>query len=441
MDKIWRVALTEYLNAVRSKAFLLGLLALPVIICLSIGLQYYGRKKVDVSDRRVVVVDHTGTLFAPLAAKAKERNEKFIFDRSSPGAPGEQTAAQFLLEHFDTAKAGGQGADVVLSERVRRKEIAGFLVIGKEAVVGAGGKDAEISWFTQAHTFNELPDWLERTLNDEIRRLRFEQAGVDQTLVRKLSLTAPVKRLGLAKVDAATGAVVKAKEENRLATFAVPGGCMFLLYMIVMTAAPSLLNTVLEEKMQKISEVLLASVTPFQLMMGKLLGTTLVSLTLSALYLGTSAALLWKAGFLSLVPPTLFLWFLLFQILALLIFGSIFSAIGAACSEIRDAQNFMLPVMMLVMLPFFVWMPVMQSPTSSFARWMSLFPPATPMLMMLRLAIPPGPPWWEIALGVVLTTLFMLLCVWAGGKIFRIGLLAQGQSPSFAKLVRWILSK
>lgn len=439
MKKIWRVAVTEYLNAVRSKAFIIGVLALPVIIAISVGLQYYGQKKKDLTDRRVAVVDHTGVLYPALAAKAKERNEKFIFDRS-PGGNGAQFSPRFLPEAFDSAKAGDGSADVVLSERVRQKAITGFLVIGKDALSPDGGPNAEISWFTQSHTFNELPDWLERTLNEEIRRLRFEQAGVDQKLIRKLSQNAYLKRLGLSKVDA-TGKVEKAKEENRLATFGVPAGCMFLLYMMVMSAAPSLLNTVLEEKMAKISEVLLSSVTPFQLMLGKLFGTVLVSLTLSALYLGSAGFMLWKANLLHLVPPQIFLWFLLFQLLALLIFGSLFSAVGAACSEIRDAQNFMFPVMMMVMLPFFVWMPVMQSPSSTFARAFSLFPPATPMLMMLRIAIPPGPPWWEIALGILLTTLFMLMCVWAGGKIFRIGLLSQGQTPTFAKLVKWVVSK
>jgi ABC-2 type transport system permease protein len=221
----------------------------------------------------------------------------------------------------------------------------------------------------------------------------------------------------------------------------VPAGCVFLLYMMVMSATPVLLNTVLEEKMQKISEVLLSAVTPFQLMMGKLLGATMVSFTLSALYLGCISGMLWKMGVLNLVPPTLIPWFVFFQLLSLLIFGSIFLAIGSVCSEIRDAQSFMFPVMMLVMLPFFVFMPIMQSPGSSFARWFSLFPPATPMLLLLRIAIPPGPPWWEIALGVALTTLFMFGCVWAGAKIFRIGILAQGQAPSFGKLLAWIFSK
>ena len=415
------------------------MLALPVIIGISIGLQYYGQKKKDLTDRRVAVLDRTGVLFPALAAKAKERNEKFIYDKG-PGGNGAQSSPRFLPEAAGPMSADGKGADLALSERVRRQELTGFLVIGKDALSPEGGADAAISWFTQSHTFNELPDWLERTLNEEIRRLRFEQAGVDQKLIRKLSQNAYLKRLGLTKVDA-TGKVEKAKEENRLATFGVPAGCMFLLYMMVMSAAPSLLNTVLEEKMAKISEVLLSSVTPFQLMLGKLFGTVLVSLTLSTLYLSSAVFMLWKANLLHLVPPQIFLWFLLFQLLALLIFGSLFSAVGAACSEIRDAQNFMFPVMMMVMLPFFVWMPIMQSPNSTFARAFSLFPPATPMLMMLRIAIPPGPPWWEIALGILLTTLFMLACVWAAGKIFRIGLLSQGQAPTFAKLVKWIVSK
>jgi ABC-2 type transport system permease protein len=216
---------------------------------------------------------------------------------------------------------------------------------------------------------------------------------------------------------------------------------MVLLYLVVMTSAPALLNTVLEEKMQKISEVLLASVSPFELMLGKLLGTVLVSLTLSALYMGSVMWGLWRFGQLGNVPGHLFAWFFVFQVLALLMFGSVFLAIGAACNEIRDAQSLMMPVMMVVMVPYLMFMPVLQSPASPFSRAVSLFPPATPMLMFLRLAVPPGPAWWEVALGVGLTTAFMLGCVWASAKIFRIGILSQGQAPSLPKMIRWVFSK
>lgn len=440
MNKIWRVAVTEYLNTVRTKAFIIGVLALPVLICVSGLLQYFGQKNVDLRDRRFAVVDRSGALFPLIAAKAAERNEKLIQQRGPDGRTT-QWSPKFIPELFTSTGANSTNAEVILSERVRRKELIGFVVISTNALAAESIAEGDLAWFTESQSYNELPDWLERTINEELRRVRFAQAGVDQALVRKLTRNVPVKRLGLAKVDAATGTVVKAKEANRFATFGLPVGCMFLLYMMVMSAVPALLNTVLEEKMQKISEVLLSAVTPFQLMMGKLIGATMVSFTLSGLYLCGISGLLWKMGVLNLVPPTLVLWFVFFQLLALLMFGSLALAIGAACSEIRDAQNFMFPLMMMVMLPYFVFMPIMQSPGSTFARLFSLFPPATPSLLLLRIAIPPGPPWWEIALGVVLTTLFVFACVWAGAKIFRIGILAQGQAPSFAKLFRWILSK
>ena len=440
MTKIWRVAVTEYLNTVRTKAFIIGVLALPVLMGLSIGLQYLGQKNKDIRDRRFAVVDRSGALAPVIASKAAERNEKFIVQRSPDGSTT-QRAPKFIPELFDTAGANRTNAEVILSERVRRKELTGFVVISTNAIAADGGVEGDLAWFTETQSYNELPDWLERTVNEEIRRVRFERAGVDQALVRKLSRNMSLKRLGLSKVDTATGQVVKAKEANPIATFGVPVGCMFLLYLMVMSAVPALLNTVLEEKMQKISEVLLSAVTPFQLMLGKLVGATMVSFTLSGLYLAGIGGLLWKAGVLNLVPPALVPWFVLFQLLSLLMFGSLALAVGSACSEIRDAQNFMFPLMMVVLLPYFVFLPIMQSPGSAFARWFSLFPPATPSLMLLRIAIPPGPPWWEIVLGVVLTTLCMLACVWAGAKIFRIGILAQGQAPSFGKLLGWILSK
>ena len=216
---------------------------------------------------------------------------------------------------------------------------------------------------------------------------------------------------------------------------------MFLLFLMVMSSAPALLNSVLEEKMQKIVEFLISSVTPFQLMLGKLLGATLVSLTLSVLYLGAATYVAWSQGIIDLIPLHLYFWFFLFLILAILIYGSVFLAIGAACNEIQDAQSLMFPAMMMVMVPVMTWIPVIQSPTGAFARWLSFFPPATPMIMMLRMAVPPGLPLWEAVLGVVVAIGFTLLIVLAAGKIFRIGILAQGQTASFGNMLKWLLSK
>jgi ABC-2 type transport system permease protein len=101
----------------------------------------------------------------------------------------------------------------------------------------------------------------------------------------------------------------------------------------------------------------------------------------------------------------------------------------------------MMPVMLLSMFPIFVWTAVLKNPASPLSVGMSLFPPATPFLMLMRLALSPAPPAWQVLLSVVLTTLTAIFCVWAAGKIFRTGLLMQGKAPGFTELARWVVAK
>src|SRR5271157_3061881 len=124
-----------------------------------------------------------------------------------------------------------------------------------------------------------------------------------------------------------------------------------------------------------------------------------------------------------------------------LLYGSLYTAVGAACSEVKDAQSLMMPVMLLSMIPVFVWTAVLKNPASPLSVGMSLFPPASPFLMLMRLALRPAPPAWQVALSVVLTTLTAMAIVGAAGKVFRTGLLMQGKPPSFVELARWVKAK
>ncbi len=435
MRKIWIVALTEYLNSVRSKAFILGIVALPVMMFGGLIIGHLASDKVDVRPRKLAVVDQSGLFLPLLESRAAERNANELFSSTNRT---KQVKPAFVIEAASTNGALSEGLELTLSDRVRSKDLFAFLLIRTNAAeIGATNA---ISYYTETATYEELPQWLNRVVNDEAKRRRFESAGVDRALIQRLTAPVEIRQLGLTKRDT-SGKIQGAKETNRTATFLIPLGAVLLLFMLVMSSAPALLNSVLEEKMQKIAEVLVASVSPFQLMMGKLLGGVMVSLTLSVLYLGSTGWMLAKFEMFSYVEPSLFLWFIFFQLVAMLTFGSIFLAIGSACSEIRDAQSLMFPAMMMVILPMFCLGPVLQSPSSSFARALSLFPPATPTIMTLRIASKPGPPLWEILLGAALSTLFMLLCVWAAGKIFRIGVLSQGQAPTLGKMLKWVVSK
>jgi ABC-type Na+ efflux pump permease subunit len=424
VSKVWRVAKTEYLNLVRSKAFLVSVILVPVFSGGAIAVQTLLADRVDLRDRRVAVVDGTGRLLPALAGAAAARNA------AEAGTGGAQAKPHFFVEAAD-------GNEAALAARVREGKLFAYVLIDR----GVLGDDpaAEIAYHTQTPTYEDLPRWLGNVINAEVRRIRFAEQGIDPQVVDRLSRPVSLKQYGVAEVTA-TGEVKK-ERVNQLQTFLAPMAAMFLLFMLVMMAAPMLLNTVLEEKIQRISEILVSSVSPFELFLGKLLGNVFVSWTLFLVYVGGGLSVAAHYEALHFIPFTLLGWFLFFQLVALLIFGSIFSAIGAACSEMRDAQSMMTPAMLIVMLPMFVWFVVLRSPDATFSVVLSLLPPATPFLMLLRLAIPPGPAAWEVALAVVLTIAFTLFCVWAAGKVFRIGILAQGQAPSFRRLARWVLSR
>ncbi len=128
----------------------------------------------------------------------------------------------------------------------------------------------------------------------------------------------------------------------------------------------------------------------------------------------------------------------MFLILALFIFGSLFVAIGAACNDLKDSQNMMTPVMLLVMIPIFTAGSVLRAPDGTMAMVLSMVPTAAPFLMLLRISLQPGPPMWQIVVSVTLMAGTALVVVWAAGKIFRTGLLMQGKSATMAEMLRWI---
>jgi ABC-type Na+ efflux pump permease subunit len=200
-----------------------------------------------------------------------------------------------------------------------------------------------------------------------------------------------------------------------------------------------LMQSVLEEKMHRIAEVLLGSVTPFQLMMGKLLGMVGVSLTVVTIYLLGAFYAIRQSGYGALFPAHVVWWFVVFTVLAVFMYGSVFCSIGAAVSDMKEAQSMMTPVMLVVMMPLFVWLNVTREPNATWSLIVSLFPPATPMLMTLRQAVPPGIPLWQPAVGMGIVLLCTVLCVFVAGRVFRVGILLQGKGANIGQMLRWAL--
>jgi ABC-2 type transport system permease protein len=435
MNKILVVTTAEYLRAVRSKAFLIGVIVMPLLMGGGLIAMAVAESSKDVRERHFSVVDGTGELLPVIEGRLAERN-------AALGEGDEQTEARWVLEP-PPALEGDERLDVALSERVEAGELLGFLMVGRDLMAPEGG-DRTLAWHTDSPTSDDLPDWLEWNLNDTLRHERLSREGIDAELATRLSRRENISTLGPVTLDA-SGEVEQDSEFDQIARVGVPIALVMLMFMLVMMSTPALMNNVLEEKMQKIAEVLVSSVTPFELLMGKLLSAVGMSLTLAVLYLGGALVFLNSTDsiphqILDAVTPGVLAWFLVFLLLCLIIDGAIFSALGAACTEMQDAQTLMMPAMIVLVAPMMFLGPLIQSPDGTLARVLTFIPPLTPVVLFLRINVPPGAELWEVLLALGLCLVFTWYCVKAAGKIFRIGVLSQGQAPSYRKLVSWIFS-
>src|SRR5262249_39419911 len=147
--------------------------------------------------------------------------------------------------------------------------------------------------------------------------------------------------------DPVTGDIVEGADQNQVVAILLPGGLVILMFMMVLLGSAPLLQGVMEEKMQRIAEVLLGSVQPFPLMMGKILGMALVSLTMTAIYLTGIYCAVQTYGYGEYLSGPIIAWFLIYQVLAMFLFGSIYAAVGAACSDLKEAQTMLTPLTLI----------------------------------------------------------------------------------------------
>ncbi len=434
MRKIWTIAQREYSAMVATKAFLLSITLMPVLMFGGILVANRLKNVRDVKDKVVVLVDGSGgVLFADLEQAAEARN-------AALAAAAEEGAAvaSLVLRRHETATVD-DNVRFDLSEQVRNGQINAFAEIPAGILGGeTAQQDRIVRYHGQNTVLSDERRWLERTLNETVTTRRLAEMQIDVEAVKRA--TAPINVAPLRLYErSADGEVGGADGGNELVGLFVPFGFLMLMFMVIFLSAQPMLESVLEEKSQCISEVLLGSASPFQLMMGKLLGNVAGSLSVVALYgLGGYAAAAYN-GWDDFIPYDLAPWFLIYQVLAVMLFSSIFMAVGASVSQLKEAQAMLLPVWVLMALPMFVWLQVVREPNGSIATWMSFFPPAIPMVMVLRLASETVIPLWQILSGLVLLLATTGCGVFLAGRIFRTGILWQGKTPRLGELARWAL--
>jgi ABC-2 type transport system permease protein len=436
MRKIWILTKREFLTSVRTKSFLIGLIIAPLLMGGSFIVIKLTEDKVDVKDKKIAVIDHSGILAEDLIKIAEERNEEYVFDKES----GEKIRPAYIFIIIAPDSNDLLKQKYELSEKVRRKELHAFVEIGPKVLhPGENPDDFKISYYAENAMMDDTRSWVSRSINNRLRMLRVEELNLGDEATSDLFFWIDANGMGLVELDEATGAIADAKSSTLADAFAVPYILMMLMFMMVMMFTIPLLSAVMEEKGERIAEVLLGTVTPTQFMAGKLIGSILVSLIGSSVYIVGGIVFATQAGFAENVPYHIIPWFFIFMVLEIVMVGAVMIGLGAASNNAKDAQSLQFPAMLPVLLPMFVMFPILRNPVSALATALSLIPPFTPMLMIVRQATPVEIPAWQPYVGLVGVILFTLLSIWIGGRIFRTCILMQGTPPKFSNLIRWTL--
>ena len=483
MKKILTIARREYQAMVGTKAFALGLAMMPILMLGGMWLPGLLKGFEKSEERVIAVVDHSGQLFAALDEVAKARaaavaaelagEESQVDDQSDDATPsttdpdspvkarpgigsdeskknarksmGLDDINRYTLELIHEDEFDDESR-LNLSEQIRSGDLHAFVEIPQNALsappVDPTNPDSfllpEVVYCAQDAALSDTRKWLETVINQIVRARRMSEAGVPPTVLMELERKTPMRSAGLYTQNE-DGTIVSEEKPDELASILLPMGIMMLMFMIVMMSAQPMLESVLEEKTQRISEVLLGSANANQLMTGKLLGNVAGSMTVFAFYaVGAFAVANWK-GYADSIPFEILPWFMVYQILAVLMFSSVFMAIGASVSQLREAQSLLLPIWMVMLLPMMVWINVVREPNSSLATGLSFFPPSTPLMMTLRLATGATIPGWQIALSIVVLVLGTYFGVLCASRIYRVGILWQGKTPKLSEMISWLI--
>ncbi len=434
MSKVLKVAWREYKSTVRTKGFVIGLVVAPVLMSASGIVMALTKDRIDTTDKTIAVIDRSGMLVEALCSAAERRNAATVFDEKN----GEKVRPAYTIETVAPSETNPDAQRLVLSNRVRDRQLHAFLEIGPGVLHPRTDREsARILYYGENAAIDDVRGWLGGPLNETLRRLRLSDAGIADEAVPDLFDYISPEPHGLVSIDAETGEISAAERSNELGTILPPIAMLMLMFVMIMMGAVPQLNSVMEEKSQRIAEVMLGSVKPFEFMMGKLIGGVSVSLTAAIFYvaLGTWAVRHYDVA--QYVPFDVLPWFFVYLISAVFMVGALQAALGSACNDASEAQSLAFPAMLPVMIPMFVMMPVIMAPQSTFATSLSLFPLFTPFLMLLRQSSAVGVPVWQPWVGLAGVLVTTLLFVWVGGRVFRVGLLMQGTPPKFGNILRW----
>ena len=465
ISKVLRVASREFASTAMTKGFIIGALVLPAamvpLIFLVMMLTMRAQPPADTGT--IYLLDRSNELASVLEDRLdpeevrtrwKERFQQ-ISDAAKSFIPQANTAAadtamskaadNFQSPNIRVIPAGPDTNLDELKEQLRQQVASQATTTNEiERIIGVVEIDADATRkINNDEGFGSYQTFLRPKLNEEtvseiensvewsIREKRYENAGLDRSVVSEI-----------ARVEARKSQEITADGErgnsSGLSNFAIPFGSMLLLLIATMTGGQYLLTTTIEEKSNRVVEVLLSALSPMELMTGKILGQMGVGLSLLFIYnfVGILALIVFGKG--DLMTPGKVMLFFVFFILAYFMFASLMAAIGSAVNDLREAQSLMTPVMLMMLVPYLFFMPVIRAPNSMLSTVMSFIPPISPFIMIMRVSSNDPPPVWQIGASIFVNMIGVMIFLWVAAKVFRVGLLMYGKPPNLRTLFKWV---
>jgi len=423
MNKTFLIIQREFLTRVRKKTFIISTLLFPLLyLGLIFGTSYIGAK--SSTQLKIAVVDSSGKFTPQKIAEANEtsKSNTLTLVKDDP---------KKLSENFE---AQGYDGYVVIPAHILVDKTPGNISVKSNRTLGA------------------IPE-VQAKLNNIWNDIKYEELGID-----------------IQKREALTGSHLNVSAENLKDKNADGTNAMiigyaagFLVYFILLIYGSQVMMGVMEEKTNRIAEVMVSSVKPFQLMLGKIVGIALVALTQFLLWVAfvfiifnvSKAAVDANPSmgqmvegaqkvFTSVNMGLVLTLFAFYFLSGFFFYSSIYAAVGSAVNEdVREAQSLSFPITLIIIFAIFMLTIAMKDPTSPIAVWTSIIPFTSPIVMMARVAygVPGTVPYWQLGLSMALLVASFLFMVWFAGKIYRTGILMYGKKPTWKEMIRWALRK
>ncbi len=413
--RILPIVRREYLERLRSKAFLIGTLLGPILMAGLMVLPSVLMAKQRGKPLRVAVLDESGELRTTIEEALRTRVEagQRRFDVRTPlddGAAAER----------DRLKA-----------QVLDGSLDGYLYLPQDAL------ERSVAEYHGRNVSNVMDlGLMDRAVEDALIGVRLRHSGVGDERARDVMRRLELKTIRLS----ASG-----EREDRGASFFLSMILLMTLYTTVAMWGAALMNGVIEEKANRVVEVIVSSISPNELFAGKLLGIGAAGLTQFLVWAGFMLGLSLYGGALAVmgglklpeIQPLVMLLFVVFFLLGYFLYGAMYAAVGAAVNSQQEAQSLVFPVMMPLVFAVILFPMVLSSPDSGLAVFCSFVPFWTPLLMFLRVTTL-TPPLWQVFVSIALTAATVVLLNWSAARIYRVGILMYGKRPTFPEIVRWI---